>query len=117
MNRRVTNPGPGRRATRGFSLLEVLAVVVILAIVAALAIPRFGGSSREAKITSCRALQGHLNIQSQLWFRNKGTWPAADLSDLMADQYYFPEGPVACPVDGSPYQFDPATRRVTPHEH
>lgn len=46
------------RATRGFTLVEILIVVVILGILAAIVIPQFTEASTEAKISSlCSDLQ------------------------------------------------------------
>jgi len=110
----------GRRLPKrswGLSLLELLVVLTILGILAALALPRLVGNSDQARETTCQTLRGNIDVQAQLWFRHQGSWPAADLTDMMADARYFPEGPVTCPVDGSSYQFDAATRRVVSHSH
>ena len=101
----------------GVTLLEMLAVVVLVGIVAAIIVPRFGASSANAKAASCRVNIGNIEVQAELWFRNKGTWPAANLSDLFADSSYFPDGATTCPVDGSSYSFDAATEKVTGHAH
>ena len=105
------------RHNRGLSLMEVLAVVVLMGIVAMVVVPRFGGTADDAKTTGCSVNRNNIEIQAQLWYRNKGTWPQADLSDLMADPDYFPDGPVTCPVDGSNHSFDAVTQRVSGHAH
>jgi type II secretory pathway pseudopilin PulG len=98
-------------------LLEILAIVTLLGILAVIAVPRFGNSSSEAKAAGCSVNRTNIEIQSQLWFRNKGADPAADLNDIMDDPKYFPDGPVTCPVDGSDYEYDTATQRVIGHAH
>jgi general secretion pathway protein G len=53
-----------KRANRGFTLVEILIVVVILGILAAIVIPQFTQASTEAKISS---LQSNLqSIRSQI---------------------------------------------------
>jgi general secretion pathway protein G len=99
------------------SLIEVLAAVSVLGFLAAIALPRFLGNSAAAKRSACYTLKGNIEVQSQLWFRNKGTWPASNLSDIGADATYFPEGLSQCPVDGSAYSLDAATHRVSGHTH
>jgi type II secretory pathway pseudopilin PulG len=97
--------------------LELLAVMVVLAILAVLALPRSAGNSLASRRSACYALKANVEVQAQLWFRHKAVWPAADLSDLAADPLYLPEGLPVCPVDGSAYTFDPATQRVVGHVH
>ena len=102
---------------RGVSLLELLVVVVILGIVAMIAVPRFGGSATKAKAAGCHINTGNIKVQAELWYRNKGTWPASNLADIFADSTYFPDGATTCPVDGSSYAFDAATEKVLGHTH
>ena len=101
----------------GWTLLELLLAVMVLGVLAWVALPRFSDYASPAKKNACYTLKGNLEVQAQLWYRHKGVWPAADLSDLAADPNYLPEGLPACPVDGSAYTFDPATHRVLGHAH
>ncbi|MGI8982626.1 MAG: type II secretion system protein [Pirellulaceae bacterium] len=105
------------RNDRGISLLELLAAITILAIVAAIVMPRLGDQAKSAKKRACLVNQGNIEVQTQLWYRTKGSWPAKGLSDIGANQTFFPEGLPTCPVDGSTYQLDAATHRVTGHSH
>ena len=100
-----------------FSLVEVLAVVTILGVLAAIVITRFVTPTKESKRNSCYVNKGELELQAQLWYRNNGTWPSANLSDIGSDPTYCPDGVPTCPVDGSPYRFDPATQRIIGHTH
>ena len=102
---------------RGLSLLEVLAVVVLLGIVAMIVVPRFSGSAENAKVTGCHVNKGNIEVQASLWFRNKGTWPDSNLANIFADSDYFPDGATTCPVDGSSYTFDSSTEQVVGHTH
>ncbi len=97
----------------GLSLLELLAAITILAII----VPRFGDNAKTAKKRACAVNKGNIEVQSQLWYRTKGAWPATGLSDIGANQTFFPDGLPACPVDGSGDQLDAATHRVTGHTH
>jgi prepilin-type N-terminal cleavage/methylation domain-containing protein len=106
-----------RKRRGGFTLLELLIVVMILGIVAAIVIPRFLVSADEAKKNACAQNVANINTQVERWYFEKGSWPAADLSDIGADNSYFPDGVAACPIDGSAYALDAVTHRVTGHSH
>jgi type IV pilus assembly protein PilA len=119
MARRVDNfhPCVEFATRRGWTLLELLLVVTVLGVIAAVILPRFSNNATTAKKTACYTLKGRLEVQAQLWRRNKGTWPNPTLSDLAADKNYLPEGLPVCPVDGSAYAFDPVTHRISGHVH
>jgi len=102
---------------RGVSLLEILAVVTVLGVLASLAVSRFVATSGAGAKNACYVNKEEIAIQAQLWFRNKGAWPAANLSDIGADTVYFPAGLPSCPVDGSSYTFDQTEHEVTGHSH
>lgn len=115
-----SNPGSFSGRERGrlaYSLLELLASVVILGVIAALAIGRLSGNSLVARKNACYVNKGAIEMQAQLWYRNKGTWPAANLSDIAVDTSYFAEGLPACPVDATAYTFNSSTGKINGHTH
>ena len=96
---------------RGFSLLELLAVVTILGIIAVVVIPRISVSSTTAKTNAHNQNKSEINSAVERWYFSTGTWPANDLSDIGADSNYFPNGLPTNPVDGSAYSLNAATHR------
>jgi general secretion pathway protein G len=98
-----------------FSLMELLAVVTILGIIAALIVPRVTAGTDVAKIKTCDHNHTEINITVEQYFLNTGAWPANDLSDIGANTNYFPDGLPTCPVTGAPYRLDPTTHRVIGH--
>lgn len=101
-----------KRRSFGFSLLELLAVVTILGIIAVVVIPRISVSSNTAKANADKQNRSEINSAVERWYFDNGTWPAADLSDIGADANYFPDGIPTNPIDGSAYTLDPVTHRV-----
>ncbi len=99
-----------------FSLMELLAVVTILGILAAMIVPRVSGGNDMAKDKTCFHNRAEINITVEQFYLHTGTWPANDLSDIGADPNYFPDGLPTCPVSGQPYRLDPTTHRLIGHE-
>jgi general secretion pathway protein G len=97
---------------RGFSLMELLAVVTILGIIAAIIVPRVAISSDTAKTKVNAHNKATINSAVERWYVEKGTWPANNLSDIGVDTNYFPDGVPVSPVDGSAYTLNATTHRV-----
>ena len=97
---------------KGFSLIELLAMVTILGIIAAIIVPRLAVSSDTAKAKLHNHNKATVNAAVERWYLEKGTWPANDLSDISADANYFPNGLSTSPIDNSAYTLNPTTHRV-----
>jgi len=66
-------------AARGFTLIEVLIVVVILGILAAIVIPQFSNASDAARESTTRALLQTLRVQLELYkSQHEGVYPRLD---------------------------------------
>ena len=103
------------RINKGFTLVELLVVVLILGALAAIAIPRISQSAETAKINACNTNVDLINSQIELYYANTGDWPEK-LDDIVKNEDYFPDGPPECPL-GDPYSYDNGKHRVTEHDH
>jgi general secretion pathway protein G len=97
----------------GFSLLELLAVVLIIGAIAAILVPRASVARREAEEKACSHNRMLINSAVERFAVTTGGNPSS-LDDLNT-QDYFPEGIPVCPVSGNPYTLNPGTQRVSGH--
>jgi general secretion pathway protein G len=96
----------------GFSLMELLAVVTILGIIAAIIVPRVAVSSDTAKTKVNAHNKATINSAVERWYVEKGAWPATNLSDIGADLNYFPDGLPVNPTNNTAYTLNTTTHRV-----
>ncbi len=84
------------KSRKGFTLVELLIVVLILGALAAIAIPRIIGGATSAKKNACATNIDLINSQIELFYANNDKWPAA-ITDVTGSTTYFPDGPPECP--------------------
>ena len=104
-----------RRTVRGFTLVELLVVVLILSALAFVAVPRIGESSNRAKANACDTNVDLINSQIELYYAQNGRWHRR-LRQITADPNYFPDGEPQCPF-GMEYIYNRTTHRVEEHKH
>lgn len=100
---------------KGFTLVEVLLVIVIIGILAAIVIPRITYSRSEAQKAACNSNVAALNSQIELYHVQEGSWPA-DLNTLVTADYI--DAVPTCPVDSNTaYAYNNTSHRVPKHSH
>ena len=98
-----------KRRSLGFSLLELLAVVTILGIIAVVVIPRIAVSSATAKANAQSQSVSEINGALERYYFDNGTFPAS-LDILWTatnpdSQRYFPDGSPTNPKTGNAGDF------------
>ena len=109
------------RKRRGFTLIEILIVVVILGILAAIVIPQFTNASQEATASAIRSQLQTIRGQIELYrVRNAGNLPAgftgadSSLLDPPGDQApYLTQAPTLPPNWAFVFGDNPDTDEIT----
>lgn len=97
---------------RGFTLVELVIIIVVLGIIAAVAVPKYLDITAEAKESSCKASLGALRSGVSIWYAreaargNTPTYPPIDslrTVSVVMDRA----------IPGNPYQTDAPDSIVT----
>ena len=101
---------------KGVTLVELLIVVLILAALSAIAIPRISQSATSAKQKACHTNIDIINSSIELFNADTGAYPTV-LTDVTNNTSYFPDGAPTCPVLDAVYPPTLVNDRVDPALH
>ena len=97
---------------KGFTLVELLMVVAILAVLAGVVVPRVLDYRKEARIANCDANISNLERAIELFRFTEEAAPTA--LNQITTTTYFPHGNPVCPY-GTTYLLESGT--ITAHTH
>jgi prepilin-type N-terminal cleavage/methylation domain-containing protein len=102
---------------KGVTLIELLIVVLILAALSAIAIPRISLSAQNAKQDACDTNIDVINSAIEMYAAdNDGSYPTDDAdmqTKVTGNADYFPDGLPICPTGlAGSYSMDATTKRV-----
>ena len=104
------------KKSAGFTILEVMLIVILISILAAIVIPRFLVGTKRARVQSCEMNRAIINKQVETYFFIEATWPMDEMDDIKTNENYFPDGIPTCPVDETSYMLKATpNHRVSGH--
>ncbi len=105
------------RKEGGFTLIEILFVIIVIAILAAIAIMRITTTMATAKANTCKADQAVINTQIEQFQLDTEAYPVDDAAfrTFLNNLTYFPGGSPVCPSSGSSdnYVYNTTTDRMS----
>ncbi len=93
-----------RKPSNGFTLIEIMIVVVIIGIVVAIALPNYFTTSKKSKQTTCIANLTKIDAAIDQWVLDKNIASGTSISESNAEQIYsvhIKGGRPKCPSDGT----------------
>ncbi len=98
------------RRNKGVTLIELLIVVLILAALSAIAIPRISQSAENAKVRADETNLSLLNSAVEQYYVENGEYPSGITDNDLGD--YFPEGVPTAQQSGYSFTYNSTTHRV-----
>ncbi len=65
-------------ARSGFTLIEIMLVVIIITILASLVVPRFAGQSQKARVAAAQAQISSLGVALDMYELHNGSYPSTE---------------------------------------
>ena len=86
------------RNQKGFTIMELMIVIVIIGILIAIAVPAYQNFRARAQATACQANERVIASAAGLYYADKGSWPAT-VAAIIAEGH-LDKLPV-CPLGGT----------------
>ena len=73
------------RGKRGFTMVELLVVIIIIAVLVAIALPRYFAAIYMGRVRSCQANMKIVNTAAQAYFAQNKEWPD-EVGDMLSPE-------------------------------
>jgi general secretion pathway protein G len=80
---------------RGFTMVELLVVIIIIAVLVAIALPRYFAAIYAGRLNACKSNFKIINTAAQAYFAQNKVWPpegTAGVDDMIASSRTTPSG-------------------------
>ncbi|MFO7899824.1 MAG: prepilin-type N-terminal cleavage/methylation domain-containing protein [Planctomycetota bacterium] len=106
-----------RKRRDAFTLMELVVVIVILGILAAVAVPKYVDMSDTAEANTCKANRAAIKSACTMYYASAAANGSPGYPSTYDDSDLYSDGTVpTCPSGGS-YTYDDTTGTVTCSEH
>ncbi len=92
------------RRSSGFTRIERLVVIAMIAIMAAALMPAVSSATDRARVTECRSNLTHIAIALRMYYNDQGAWPP-DLEALYEAGFITDPSLLVCTKTGAHYHY------------
>jgi len=71
------------RSRRGFTMVELLVVIIIISVLVAIALPKYFAAIYQGRVRACQSNFKIVNIATQAYFAQNKEWPT-DVTDMLS---------------------------------
>ena len=104
-----------KKGEKGFSLVELMVVIVIIGVLIAIAIPVYRNTTEKAELRACHANQRMIEGAASQYAMNEGI-DIEEVDEIGKLNVYFSDGVPKCP-SGDDYSITNGKVKCDKHEH